>query len=91
MTYLRRSELDTIGDIRKYNRVMRRISETLAEFTSSDLNSLGFLHLAHDYFQSVTFCAASALGSAPEGGKSRVNVEPRRVIDPLLWIMEKSR
>jgi len=91
LTYLRQSELDTVTDVRKYSRLMHDISAALADFTASSLGALGFLHLAHDYFKSVAFCAVSALGSAPEGGKLLVNVEPRRVIDPLFWVIEKSK
>ena len=91
MAYLRESELNTISDVHRYRRSMHEISGALADFTASDLEALGFLNLAHDYFRSIDFCALSALGSAPEGGKLLVRVEPRRVIDPLLWVFEKSR
>jgi hypothetical protein len=91
LDYLRKSELNTVTDVRKYRRLMRDMSEALADFTASNLGALGFLHLAHDYFKSVAFCAVSALGSAPEGSKLLVSVEPRRVVDPLFWVFEKSR
>ena len=91
IAYLRQGELDTISNVYGYRDAMRRISQTLADFTISDLGAHSFLNLAHDHFESVVFCTVSALGSAPKDGELLVSVEPRRVIDPLLWAIWKAR
>lgn len=41
------------------------------------------------YFKNVSYFAVSALGSSPEGNKIERGVSPRRVDEPLLWILQQ--
>jgi hypothetical protein len=89
-TYLENPEVETLRDVQAYLRVMRQNSALLRDFTSQELNAVGFLSNAKDHFKSVEFCAVSALGSEPKGQRLTERIAPRRVMDPLLWVLEKS-
>jgi hypothetical protein len=89
-TYLEDPEVDTLRDVQAYLRVMRQNSLLLKDFTSQELNAAGFLSNAYDHFKSVEFCAVSALGSEPKDQRLTERIAPRRVMDPLLWVLEKS-
>lgn len=88
--YLENSEVDSLHDIRGYVQEMKKNSLLLRDFTKRTLNAGNFLHNALAHFRSVEFCAVSALGSEPVDGKLAERIAPRRVIDPLLWVLEKS-
>jgi len=47
--------------------------------------------MADKHFKSVTFSMVSALGAQPHGQQLSAPIAPRRVLDPLFWVMEKSR
>ncbi len=75
------------------------ISKLLEEFTRTDLNAGRFIHEANDWFASVSYTVVSSLGAAPEkflnedgkpGEKLTVNMSPRGVADPLLYVLAKS-
>jgi hypothetical protein len=70
-----------------------RISVLVRENLIEKLGMLGFVTMAENYFKEKTrFFAASALGSPPyrEGGEWRLeNPTPRRVEEPLLWILHR--
>ncbi|MBC8028514.1 MAG: formylglycine-generating enzyme family protein [Pyrinomonadaceae bacterium] len=75
------------------------ISKLLEEFTRTDLNAGRFIHIANDWFASVSYTVVSSLGAAPEkfsneDGKPderlTVNMSPRGVADPLLYVLAKS-
>ncbi len=88
--YLENGEVDTLRDIRTYMEGMRRNSRLLYDFSLNTLNAGGFLGNAKAHFKSVEFCAVSALGAQPVGDRLSERIAPRRVIDPLLWVLEKS-
>lgn len=90
ISYLRQNEEATVGDVKQYRRSLREVSTQLADFTLSELGAHAFVNHADREFSSVTYCAVSALGSAPEDGRLVVGMDPHRVVDPLLWVMEKS-
>lgn len=82
-----------LADCSSYTSRMRRISRRLEKFVKHSLEAQHFLSMAKDSFASVSFSIISALGAEPireEGGKARlaVGATPKRVVDPLLWIME---
>ncbi len=79
-----------LANPKKYLDRLKDISRQLADFTDNELEARSFVHLTRDQFKSVVYCAVSALGSTPEGGHLAAAIEPRRVIDPLLWVLEKS-
>lgn len=75
------------------------ISKLLEEFTRTDLNAGRFIHEANDWFASVSYTVVSSLGAAPErflnqdgtaNEKLTVNMSPRGVADPLLYVLAKS-
>jgi hypothetical protein len=70
---------------------MHRISSQLRSFTGEDLRARQFLSLASDRFASVEFSIVSALGAAPgQDGHLGVKIKPRRILDPLLWTLERA-
>jgi hypothetical protein len=88
--YLLEPEEETVHDVRNYIRLMQQVSTDLAGFTTSVLQAHGFVNLANSYFKSVRYCIVSALGSNPREGLLEIEIAPRRVIDPLLWVIERS-
>jgi hypothetical protein len=69
---------------------MKRNSQLLKDFTAESLNARNFLANARTNFKTVEFCAVSALGSEPVDERLIERITPRRVIDPLLWVLDKS-
>lgn len=88
--YLEQSGVEALRDLRPYMEGMRRNSRLLHDFTLNALNAGNFLSNAKAHFKTVEFCAVSALGSQPVGDRLSERIAPRRVIDPLLWVLEKS-
>jgi hypothetical protein len=88
--YLRQGEERTIGDTKRYRKTLQRVSDQIADFATSDLGAHAFMSHATREFKSVSFCAMSALGSAPVDGHLEVGMDPHRVVDPLMWVMEKT-
>ncbi len=90
LSYLQHSEQETIGNVKQYVQRLKLVSNELADFTRSELGAHGFISHANSEFKSVSYCAISSLGSAPVDGQLEMGMDPRRVVDPLLWVMEKS-
>jgi hypothetical protein len=88
--YLTEGSVDGLVRPEGYVKRMYKVSERLGEFTQRELQAHEFMHMAKASFRSVTFSIISALGTKPYGRKLPVEIVPRRVIDPLLWMMEKS-
>lgn len=78
-----------LGDLDRYARKLKLISNALEDYTNNGLGARSFIHMAHDSFKTVAFCAVSSLGSAPEGGRLKDKMTPIRVVDPLLWMMAR--
>lgn len=90
LSHLRNPDYNAIANPKKYLDTLKIISAELAKFTEDELGARSFIHLTRDQFKSVVYCAVSALGSPPEDGHLTTNIEPRRVADPLIWVLEKS-
>ena len=88
--YLVSDNLEDTANLRKYISQMNRISKRLREFTEYELGVHNFLNLSKESFKSCEFSIISALGAKPVGSQLQVSATPRRVIDPLLWMVEKS-
>jgi hypothetical protein len=69
---------------------MQGMSNLLYRFTEEELDAYEFLNAAESNFKSVSFSIISALGTEPYGARLSVEIVPRRILDPILWIMEKS-
>jgi len=90
LDHLRNADHSAMVNPKKYLDTLKMISADLAVFTEQELEARAFMNLTHDQFKSVVFCAVSALGSPPEGEHLATAIEPRRVADPLIWVLDKS-
>ncbi len=90
LRHLRNPDHKVMSDAKKYLETLKLVSGELATFTGRQLGARGFINLARDQFKSVAYCAVSALGSPPEDGHLSTAIEPRRVADPLFWVLERS-
>lgn len=90
-TYLDQGSMGELACPEGYMKRMRKVSSQLREFTSRELRASAFLNMADANFRSVTFSVISALGAQPHAGLLDVGITPKRVFDPFLWAMEKSR
>ncbi len=70
---------------------LRNLSGRIERFFQDELKGHQFLNLAHNRFKSVEFCIISSLGSPPssDGRTLETRINPKRVVDPLVWIMFK--
>jgi len=90
--YFVRGSIDGLANPQEYVRHMRLLSDWLRrDFTQYQLQAGEFLNMADKHFKSVTFSMVSALGAQPHGQQLSAPIAPRRVLDPLFWVMEKSR
>jgi hypothetical protein len=89
-TYLSQGSVDGLAHPEGYMGRMHRVSAQLREFTAKELGADEFLSATSACFRSVTFSMVSALGARPQGQRLPVEVAPRRVLDPLLWVMDRS-
>jgi formylglycine-generating enzyme required for sulfatase activity len=97
--YLDQQRPATLADPHAHLRQLADISSLLENFTWSELNAGRFIHVAKDWFASVSYTVVSSLGAAPEenpdekGNKYKrltVRMSPRGVADPLLYVLAKS-
>ncbi len=98
--YLTEQRPTTLADPHEHFRRLEHISKLLETFTRDELNAGKFMHVARDWFASVSYTAVSSLGAAPEkdedgNGDARdsrltVKMSPRGVADPLLYVLAKS-
>lgn len=54
----------------------------------------GFINKAQDNFRSVEYTLVSSTGAAPVGDRlpsALLDEDPRRVLDPFFWVLEKAR
>lgn len=89
--YVRRSELQNGWDMSRYLGNLANVSNRLATFTYRTVRATNFYGMARDNFASVRYCVVSALGRAPVGNNLSMELSPRRVIDPLLWVINNPR
>lgn len=90
LDYLVEGSIDGLKDMDGYMARMRRVSDRLLDFTQHDLRADEFLNAARSSFRNVDFSIISSLGADPRGGALSAQIVPRRVIDPLLWMIERS-
>ncbi|NJN98061.1 MAG: hypothetical protein HC875_30265 [Anaerolineales bacterium] len=89
-SYLIKGSLDDLVRTKNYIERMHKVSERLLAFTEQELHAHEFVNAAEANFKSVNFSIISALGSGASDGRLPVAIAPRRILDPLLWGMEKS-
>jgi hypothetical protein len=90
LQHLNSADYAPLADPRKYLAQLRAVSQDLETLTEQDLAARNFINLTRKDFKSAAYCAVTALGQAPEGGHLAAGIMPRRVIDPLLWVLDKS-
>jgi len=74
---------------RRYDpRLARKMSRRVESYLRKDLKLNSVAAVARQGFKRVSFFAASALGSTPVDGQV-INARPRRVEEPLLWILHQ--
>jgi hypothetical protein len=88
--YLIEGSIEALARPEGYIEGMQGISNLLYQFTEERLHAHEFLNAAESNFKSVSFSVISALGTEPHDGRLSVEIVPRRILDPVLWIMEKS-
>lgn len=91
LRYLNRSELAPGWEMSSYIREMGSISTLLKSFTHRTLKASNFFNMALNNFASVECCMVSSLGRPPTpDGRLTMELSPRRVVDPLLWVITKT-
>lgn len=92
--YLNEQRPATLADPQRHLEQLQKVSSLLEEFTRMGLRARKFINQANHWFSSVSFTAVSSLGAAPEesNGEKKLKVEmsPRGVADPLLYVLAKS-
>ena len=74
-------------DIQTQITEMKEISKHLKTFLKEDLGALNFLNLGEHNFRSFEVCVVTSWGSDPTEG---YKPEPKRIFDPILWVMNNS-
>jgi hypothetical protein len=88
--YLTQGSVNSLAHVKGYQRRMYDISSLLYDFTRVELEANEFMNLAQTNFRGVGFSIVSSLGSAPEDGRMPVDVDPLRVLDPVIWMIARS-
>jgi tetratricopeptide (TPR) repeat protein len=78
------------SDIKSQMAEMKKISKFLKEFLREDIGANNFMALSEKNFRSVEICIISALGAAPKGDQLDISATPKRIFDPILWVMNNS-
>lgn len=78
------------SNIRSQMSEMKKISKHLKHFLEDDIGAGSFIQLGRKNFKNVEFCIISALGSAPTGDQLDINATPKRIFDPIIWVMYNS-
>jgi hypothetical protein len=89
-SYLIEGSIEALAQPEGYIIRMQEISDLLYRFTEQELHAHEFINAAESNFKSVSFSIISALGTEPQGARLSVEIVPRRILDPVLWVMEKS-
>lgn len=86
--HLRGNTFDGLADYRGYRRRLRAVSAELRDLTIRRLGGQAFVNNGTANFRGMAFCAVSALGSAPAEHGLDMEIAPRRVLDPLIWVLD---
>ena len=89
-SYLIEGSVGALAQPEGYMDRLVEISDLLLEFTEQELHAHEFVNAARAHFKSMSFSIISALGTEPDGAQLSVQIVPRRILDPLLWVMEKT-
>jgi hypothetical protein len=87
--YQEHGSIARLADPADYLAQMHRMSDRIQEFALKELHADTFLETARDNFATVACSMISALGGMPTGDAAAKPV-PRRILDPLLWTLDRS-
>ena len=79
-----------LAQMNDYRARLRGVSRCLKNFVRNELQAEQFLRAAASNFRSVNYCLVSALGAQPTNGKMSQLLTPRRILDPVFWVLENS-
>jgi len=74
-------------DIQTQITEMKENSKRLKTFIQNDLGASNFLNLGEHNFRSFEFCIVTSWGTPPKEG---FKPEPKRIFDPILWVINNS-
>jgi hypothetical protein len=84
--------LDTEDGLNRYFETMVGVSQDIEEWFSHQRGGKSLINLARSQNIELRFAICSALGGAPtEEGQLTAQVQPRRILDPLMWLLESRR
>jgi tetratricopeptide (TPR) repeat protein len=69
---------------------MNKISRLLKDFLVKDVHAKQFVNLGSASFRTMDFSIISSFGSAPKGDQLEISANPKRIFDPILWVMYNS-
>ena len=78
------------SDIKSQIAEMKKISKLLKVFLREDIGATNFMALGEKNFRNLEICIISALGSKPHGDQLDISATPKRIFDPILWVMNNS-
>ena len=87
--YQEHGSIARLADPADYLAQMHRMSGRIQEFALGELHADHFLETARANFASVSCSMISALGGMSAGDGTGKPV-PRRILDPLLWVLDRS-
>ncbi len=89
LKHLQNGSPQRLQDPKQYIKELKGVSDELQRFVEQDLGARSFTNITRQQFRSVSYCAVSALGSPPEDGHLATAMNPRCVVDPLVWMLER--
>lgn len=78
------------SDIKSQMKEMKNISVFLKEFLIKDIGASMFISLGKANFRTVEISIISALGARPKEDRLDISATPKRIFDPMLWVMNNS-
>ncbi|MCL4487058.1 MAG: hypothetical protein M1570_02870 [Chloroflexi bacterium] len=89
-SYLAKGGSDGLMNPAGYIGKLCTVSDRLRQFTEEEVRAHEFLNAASEEFRSVSFCIVSSLGAKPVGRRLLTQIAPRRVLDPMFWVAQRS-
>lgn len=77
-------------DMLTYLNEMQQVSTRLLLFLKESVGASQFLNFAGSRFKSINFSIVSAIGWQPTSSKLELKTTPKRIMDPLFWLMHNS-
>jgi hypothetical protein len=90
--YLKKGSIENLENFKlgSYLAGMKKVSSAIKKFTRTEIKAQQFLNFAKEQFKSVEFCIISSLGSKPQDNRLQVEISPKCIMDPLIWILYRS-